>query len=402
MKKKYLIPTAFIIIALAIIFLAISLRVESKNVYTVRSDDGNAELAIPIDALPQGVSLSDIAMAKVNTSEYFGNDLNNDSVVVYSLEPDGLEFPEPVTVTFEEPLVAQGEDSFTVPLIVHDGGEGGLESELLDIVGIQVNEDEGSMRVAASIDHFSHILRDLDGLFVVKRTPPDGSRYMRTESFSLVVTLNAREKKYVYDVPGKPGRSVEVTHSVGNGTTLKMNYPGVTRWTLGSKVYYNRRWRQPEITVGYYYLEPRKVVLKPDAAIVEKGYTFTQKYTCVNNLPDTLYFQNWSVDFTWQRSTVKKPGGKLELFREEKRTDIYIPGAYYECYEPLGPEGKPYWQSDVSDSDFICIGPPYTIICGDGSSFSGYTKVDEKCNPQYDAAGNPIDDQTGKAVLCGQ
>ena len=88
-EKKFFIA---IIIFLAVILIIIFFILKPKT-QTIVSDDGEASLEIPKDALPKGVSLRDISIIKISPEEIEG------VVTAYRLEPDGLEFKKPVVIS---------------------------------------------------------------------------------------------------------------------------------------------------------------------------------------------------------------------------------------------------------------------------------------------------------------
>jgi hypothetical protein len=68
--------------------------------HTVSSDDGGLAVDIPDAALPDGTSIDDISITTLGSDALPGPLAGAEvSSAFYSLEPDGLEFAEPVTVT---------------------------------------------------------------------------------------------------------------------------------------------------------------------------------------------------------------------------------------------------------------------------------------------------------------
>jgi hypothetical protein len=125
----------------------------------VISDDGAATLVVPDWALPEGISLDDISITRIDDSPF----------PHYDLQPDGLVFDDAVTLTIDLP----GADG-TIPQLIHisDG-----VAEVPD-VSVVIDPEANETQVSAEISHFSQIAvgtvneRFFDDTFVVTLDRP--------------------------------------------------------------------------------------------------------------------------------------------------------------------------------------------------------------------------------------
>jgi hypothetical protein len=117
----------------------------------VKANDGSATLSVPTDALPKGVSLSDIKVTRVAA----GSDQDEEApVAVYELKPDGLKFDKPVdfSVSLPVPKYAQTQGVLFFVLVLTAEGV-----EIPDGQKITVDADSAVMTVSANLTHFSSV-----------------------------------------------------------------------------------------------------------------------------------------------------------------------------------------------------------------------------------------------------
>lgn len=122
----------------------------------VESDDGGLSLEIPDGALPEGTSAADITITALGAEDLpgplAGTDLRS---AFYSLEPDGLQFDEPVTLTRRFDAAGSGFDlaeGVPVPYLVLSDPAG----ETFEPASEQtVQVEGGEVVLSGTIEHFS-------------------------------------------------------------------------------------------------------------------------------------------------------------------------------------------------------------------------------------------------------
>lgn len=152
MKKNHLIIASTIGVALIIAFLFILPKDRSRDLLTVVSDDGKAELEIPISALPEGTNIDDISITKISADNIDGDEASDKGSFAYRLEPDGLEFGEEVFLTVDYVNVDGG-----IPLVYQVLKNGSIE--VIDKVELIFDEDN-KVTMVAPIRHFSELAGD--------------------------------------------------------------------------------------------------------------------------------------------------------------------------------------------------------------------------------------------------
>lgn len=140
--KKHSILIAVVIIAVLFAIFLLKDKSSPENL-TVQSDDGKASLEIPLDALPEGVSIEEISVVSVPADEGFA----------YELKPDGLQFNEDILF-----IATIDNASNTVPLVFHISGEDNVE--LVDNIEIVIDLETNQTLVSAPISHFSIMFID--------------------------------------------------------------------------------------------------------------------------------------------------------------------------------------------------------------------------------------------------
>ena len=116
----------------------------------VTSSDGSIELAIPEDALPAGVSLEDIKINKLSDTES-GVTLDGEApLLAYALEPRGIEFNTPISVT----LTADLSDS-PFPVLYNVS-----EKKISIVQNLSIEEDSEGNPIAlhGELNHFSTLV----------------------------------------------------------------------------------------------------------------------------------------------------------------------------------------------------------------------------------------------------
>ena len=183
---------------------------------TVTSDDGKLALVIPPGALGQEI---EITITSVPLEE-LPQELRvlQGAGTGYRLEPDGLEFSEPVAVSLEldrEELGDQPEDGITAYGLV-SLAQGG-ERELLDELVTETSLSQDRVMVRGELSHFSWLTRTRGSLTVtleeVQREQPTGGSFTarataKNTTLSGAVTLGPTLGTFLADgtasVPGNP------------------------------------------------------------------------------------------------------------------------------------------------------------------------------------------------------
>lgn len=343
---------------------------------SVMSPDGLARVDIPSGATLTGGSLDEIQIIPTTSGEVFGYQGDYVEGPAYELLPDGLTFSEPVTLLIEGFTVAN-----VIPLVAHRVGE---EMEFSTPTGMVIDQGRGTYTAIIEIDHFSKIgLDDRHGVFSYELTSGGTANVGESLPFKFKVTVNTG--KFWYDAKN------------GFLATSKIKYEGYS----GTGGYFYGFASGGWYSVGEWditsngLLSPKKTkVSEKDNLKTKDVYLYETSLTCVEGgyewpmtgTPD-VYFRSVKNGY--------RNGEPYETYSTSK-TYIIFNSDMYEC------KGKTKVGSDTSlgDDDFVLIGPPYTVICDNGTSFSGYYKIDKNGNVVVDAAGNKLDSETGKPVVC--
>ncbi len=122
-----------------------------RDTATVEAGDGSAVLSIPAGALPEGVTLEDIEIREVSDDpDLFVATEGDPPLAVFRLEPDGLQFSEPVTLTVQ----LQVEDPSGQLFAVHVFGD---EAELITDVESEVDPESNMLTASMQLTHFSAV-----------------------------------------------------------------------------------------------------------------------------------------------------------------------------------------------------------------------------------------------------
>lgn len=127
----------------------------------VTSDDGALTLEIPAGAIPAGTVITVAPNAGVSGEM---SDLG-DVLGAYELDPDGLAFDRPATVTFDVP--ASGDRADGTPIVVGLLESGGAIEPLRSQ---HLRRDDAGLQLTGTLDHFSTVAF-FDGLVMATMTP---------------------------------------------------------------------------------------------------------------------------------------------------------------------------------------------------------------------------------------
>lgn len=167
----------------------------------VESADKAARLEIAADALPQGVRPGDVRITRIQPERSLVEAQTGKPALGYQLEPDGLRFTKPVTISLKVP-VSEGR----LPLLVLVSG-GSLE--LLQAKS-QVDLAAGTATVTATVTHFSEVY-DVLSPFRAAITDPSDKRV--GESFEAVAAVSVARPTVRLDSRqgARPGEVVRLT-----------------------------------------------------------------------------------------------------------------------------------------------------------------------------------------------
>ena len=119
----------------------------------VESADGNVTLDIPAGALPAGVTAADIEIRDVSDDpDYLVETDGDPPLAVLLLEPLGLEFSQPVTLTVRDlPVV----DPIRRLFVIHTFGN---DAEIITEVVSEIDPDTNTLTASIPLTHFSAVL----------------------------------------------------------------------------------------------------------------------------------------------------------------------------------------------------------------------------------------------------
>ena len=122
-----------------------------RDTVTVESEDGSAVLSIPAGALPEGVTLKDIEIREVSADpDLFVATEGDPPLAVLRLEPDGLQFSEPVTLTVQ----LQIEDPSGQIFAIHVFGD---EAEMITDVESEFDPESNTLTASIQLRYFSDV-----------------------------------------------------------------------------------------------------------------------------------------------------------------------------------------------------------------------------------------------------
>lgn len=268
--KKYLIPAILIlvIIVLGIIFSP-SVKSPSNKVLYVTSSDGSAKLTIPSSALPDGTKLEDIKITKKKYEELPIEKLDQSQITAYSLEPDGLKFVEPVSVSISGTL-----QDGSIPILYHISDSG--ESENLKKTHVTVDLEKKTASVSADITHFSDIVADFYGIFKIY-IAEGGRTYYVNQSFPVTVTITPTGRIW----NGGPTGKLYKGYAKGNTYDVN-NYRSAILMSLGG------------------VLQPTGARTMPNTKGLKEGekYEFSVNYSCSKEGSDSIVTNPVEINYT--------------------------------------------------------------------------------------------------------
>ena len=192
----------------------------------VESSDGSASLTVPPEAIPSGVDANSITMAAFTGEKLLFME-EGTAIAAYDLQPDGLEFSEPVIITIRLPLPPEG-GSFQ---LLHNVGEIDDSDDVfepIEVLDVVVDSDTGLVIATAELSHFSKVIATA-GIYDLELEAPDtvGVGQPFTVTVTVVRTLRPISVKIKNYRP--------TTGDDWDYISTKQAVPG--SWTLGGEFY---------------------------------------------------------------------------------------------------------------------------------------------------------------------
>lgn len=144
--------------------------------FSVKSNDELAELIIPKGALPGNVDQNDISVTRISSTSS-----EDESWIIYELEPDGLEFTEEILLKVQLDI-----DNDAIPIVFISTNTG---IDLVNNTKSEVDLEIGKQNVTIPLTHFSNVCISSDHdpyeIKVSARDTPCGKQIITNASFTL-------------------------------------------------------------------------------------------------------------------------------------------------------------------------------------------------------------------------
>ncbi|KKT57190.1 MAG: hypothetical protein UW81_C0005G0027 [Candidatus Giovannonibacteria bacterium GW2011_GWC2_44_9] len=345
MKKHYIIIGIAGAILLVAGFMYFLLGGASRGVQKVVSDDGLAELEIPKNALPEGVSIKDITMTAIAPADFFKESNQPiDSVKIYRLEPDGFTLSKPATISV---TLSYNPNRAYSPIFLTYSGEK-EEAENLNVTDFQIDEERKTFTVSGELSHFSELIFNAEARIFNERHIPEGDITLPVgQSFDHTYILTASGKwEFVTKDRNDPTLEYHHTFEIGNGT----------RWVM------NPNWRSPHFISAGWRLEPEKIILKEVDLGATEEYRTTNRFTCVRVGHGSPGLSAWPYYTLQETQTVFRDGKQIRktwVGRERHYARLHGYGPNIDCV--ASPSGQESPSADVrtgEESSPATIAPP--------------------------------------------
>jgi hypothetical protein len=334
-KRIPLIIAVIVIVIAAIAYLALK-GPKAPETHTVTSPDGSASLEIPVNALPEGVELSDVSVALTESILPEPEDEDGTASVTYTLAPDGLEFVEPIrfSATVDNPAL-------TLPVAYITSGETLARIPEKDI---DIDATTGKTVIGFPLDHFSEVTIKM--------------KYSNTKAtFSVSGTVS--DTPVGQEVPAQA--VVTVNHGASRSVTHK--YPEMTfTWTYSLV---------PDSTkLSYWHLDPDwshlEISTPSSGSPKERAFTDSitlpiegegARYGCKKAGPSWLDFM---IVLKWDEKVTNEHGAEVrDIYHEGCCVDKVTVHNTFECTV----EEAKAWQAFA------------VLLTGDFKHFSGFSEV---------------------------
>lgn len=172
----------------------------------VESSNGELTLDIPAGALPPGIAAEDITISDVTDSpEFLVQSDGGPTVAILRLEPQGLEFSEPVVLTVRQLQVV---DPGLQLFVLHVSGD---DADVITDPVTEVDPVTNTLTASISVTHFStfvYYVSEVFGDWVKAEITPPTSNIGFGETFDATVTASQSVlpgqlvREFTFDGPG--------------------------------------------------------------------------------------------------------------------------------------------------------------------------------------------------------
>lgn len=286
----------------------------------INSDDGSVKLSVPEKALSQGISIDELSITKIQDVEI---SIEDSVIIGYKLEPDGMEFDEPVLLEFE--LETPEENETDIPLLFHMSGD---EIEILNMTYVV---EENSSRILANLTHFSSVYY-IPPTYHWKREHVSRSFYKISQSVPSKLVVGVSEDFTVGITYKKLLDSVVIKRKDGSYYEFKKRegYDKVSGhfWT-GYREYSD----------GFVKITPIEKDAPPKSKFAGDTYKVTEKFRCVSPGSQALVYYahlEWQNEIGEGKSSAKHRfnGATRKFYWNVKCVDIEVSCAEHDYRGP--------------------------------------------------------------------
>ena len=337
--KKLSLFAVLLVLALAGAYFAFPEKAD--DAFVVRANDGAAELRIPKDTVLVGGAVGDITMTAIAPADVIKESNQPiDLVKVYRLEPDGLTFSKPATISVTFPY--DPNRAYSPVFLIDPDEEGKIEG--LNITDFQLDEKQKTLTVSGELPHFSNFLAKADAMIFDARNIPDGEITVAVgQSFdhTYAITPGGKWEFRGYWDESDPN----VAQASGRHTMLEI--ANGTRWEV------NPDFRSPHRIRTFERVEPQEIILKKTDLAATEEYRVTNRFTCAKAgydapLAGSLFYYTLQTTMTVfeGEKQVRKPW----IGRERRNYSWAIPKKRLEINCVVPPSGQDSTSADATPS----------------------------------------------------
>jgi len=306
--KKLSLLVVLLVLVLAGAYFAFPKKAD--DAFVIRAQDGAAELRIPKDAVLEGGAIKDITITAIAPTDFFKeSNQPTASVKIYRLEPDGLTFSKPATISITLPY--DKNKAYSPIFLTYSGEE--KEVEILDVADFRPDEERGTYIVSGALSHFSDLLLIDRYIFDAQHIPKENITATIGQSFNITHVITPRKyeqlSKIVIDSDTGEARYQVTTRDMENEyrpeernfTIVTIEIRNGTRWEL---------WENSSTIYTNGVVEPIKVILEAADLGATEEYRITTRFTCVKLGYDKVFFRATPI-YDPQPTITYVKGGKL-------------------------------------------------------------------------------------------
>jgi hypothetical protein len=176
MSSKPIIIVIIVVVLVGFLATILLLGDSGGDEFSIKSNDQLAKLVIPKDSLPDDVSVDDISVTRISNSQF-----DDESLIVYELEPDGLEFTDEILLEVQLDI-----DNDAMPIVFISTSTG---IDLVNDTKTEVDLEVERQNVSIPLTHFSTVLISrANDPYKIKVSAPDclvGKQVITNASFTL-------------------------------------------------------------------------------------------------------------------------------------------------------------------------------------------------------------------------